>query len=71
MMLEYRFAVLFGRVWQRVRPGLRSALQASMDGSAAIARGESLTASQLFRVQDFGVRAWARFAIILVAINAP
>jgi hypothetical protein len=71
MILEYWFAMLFGRVWLWARPGLRSSLGGTLDRSAAIARGESLPASQLFHVQAFGVRAWSWFAIFSVIINGP
>jgi hypothetical protein len=64
VIVEYWLAGVFGRVWLRLRPGLRSALGEMPAKATEVARGASLPAVQLERVQDFGVRVWYRFAAV-------
>jgi hypothetical protein len=71
MIVEYRLAAIFGRVWVRVRPGSRLTLEHTLDWSASVARGEQLPADKLLRVQDFGVLMWWRFLFLSMVLFFP
>jgi hypothetical protein len=71
VIMEYWLASLFGRVWLRLRPGLRSTLGELPLAALAVARGSVLPAGRLLRVQDFAARTWSRFAIVAILLIAP
>jgi hypothetical protein len=71
VIVEYWLAGWFGQAWLGLRRGLRSRL-AQMPGRCRdVARGESLAADQLWRVQDFAVRVWWRFGMAAVLLILP
>jgi len=64
-MLDYWLASRFGRAWLSLHKGLRPRLGDLPSECALVARGEPLPAGRLWRAQDFAVRVWARFGLVV------
>ncbi|MBO0834792.1 MAG: hypothetical protein J2P28_04630 [Actinobacteria bacterium] len=71
VLIEFWLASWLGRVWLGMHASLRSALGDQPGECALVARGEQMPAGRLWRVQDFAVRVWFRFAMAVVLLLFP
>ena len=71
MLVEYWLADRFGRVWLRWHGSLRPVLGDLPGECARVARGEPLPAGRLWRAQDFAVRVWWRFGMVVCLLLFP
>lgn len=70
-LIEFWLASWLGRAWLCLNGSLRSGLGDLPGECALVARGEQMPAGRLWRVQDFAVRVWFRFAIAVVLLLFP
>lgn len=64
--MEFWLACRFGRVWLRLRKGLRPDMQGPADLCAAAARGQPLPARELGEAQNFAVLVWWRAGMAII-----
>lgn len=64
--MDYWLAGRMGRVWLWARPSLRAPLGDMPAACDALASGETVVAARTWRIQEFAVRVWARFAIVVI-----
>jgi hypothetical protein len=62
---EYWLAGQLGKAWLWARPGLCDRLGGMPAACQSIARGEPTPAEQIWRAQEFAVRVWWRFAVVI------
>lgn len=69
--MEYWLANRLGRVWLRLHKGLQPGLGAAPGECVMVARREPLAAERLWRAQDFAVRVWWRFGMVIFLLIFP
>lgn len=71
VLVDFGLAAWFGRAWLRLHGSLRPALGDLPGECSLVARGEQLPAGRLWRAQDFAVRVWWRFAMVMWLLAFP
>jgi hypothetical protein len=64
-MVDYWLAGHLGKFWVRASPRLRGALDDLPAACLAIASGEPVPARLTWRAQEFAVRIWGRFSLLI------
>ena len=66
VLMDYWLAEWMGRMWLRARPSLRDSWSDMPSTCHALAVGEVVSAAETWRAQEFALRVWARFAIVVL-----
>lgn len=66
VLMDYWLAGWMGRVWLWARPGLGESLGDMPTTCLALAVGEIVSAARTWQAQEFALRVWARFAIVVI-----
>lgn len=66
VLMDYWLAGQIGRLWLMARPGLRDRLEEMPAACLALANSEPVPASVTWRAQEFALRVWGRFALVVV-----